>query len=94
MSDINNGGPAFPPQDRSFVIQADVPLERVKETLSIIDRDRQIGMSLRDYFAAQALTVLCQADGVADFLQDKKSRLAEHCYAIADAMLKAREEQS
>jgi len=53
------------------------------------------GMSLRDYFAAQALTGAQIWDAVingknAQFSQGTE-KLAEVAYAVADAMLKARE---
>lgn len=46
------------------------------------------GMTLRDYFAAAALTGLVEQAGV---LHDKE--LAKWAYEFADAMLKARESQ-
>lgn len=46
------------------------------------------GMTLRDYFAGQALVSTNLGIGVAE---EFYSRTAEHCYALADAMLKARE---
>lgn len=46
------------------------------------------GMTLRDYFAAAALTGLVEQAGV---LHDKE--LAKWAYEFADAMLKAREPQ-
>ena len=46
------------------------------------------GMTLRDYFAGQALASVNLVIGVTD---DFYSRTAKHCYALADAMLKARE---
>ena len=46
------------------------------------------GMTLRDYFAGQALASINLGIGVTD---DFYSRTAKHCYALADAMLKARE---
>jgi hypothetical protein len=53
------------------------------------------GMTLRDYFAAQALTGAQIWDAVingknAQFSQGTE-KLAEVAYAVADAMLKARE---
>ena len=53
------------------------------------------GMTLRDYFAAQALTGAQIWDAVingknAQFIQGTE-KLAEVAYAVADAMLKARE---
>jgi hypothetical protein len=47
----------------------------------------QRGMTLRDYFAGQALASVNLGIGVTD---DFYSRTAKHCYALADAMLKAR----
>jgi hypothetical protein len=54
------------------------------------------GMDLRDYFAAQAMTGAQIWDAVLNgkntvFAGDGPKKLAEVAYAIADAMLKARE---
>jgi hypothetical protein len=46
------------------------------------------GMTLRDYFAGQALASINLGIGVTD---EFYFRTAKHCYALADAMLKARE---
>ena len=53
------------------------------------------GMTLRDYFAAQALTGVQVWDAVlngknAAFADGGANKLAEVAYAVADAMLKAR----
>ena len=48
----------------------------------------QPGMTLRDYFAGLAL-----AAGLYDVNDGEIQRRAKDCYAIADAMLKARERQ-
>ena len=48
----------------------------------------QTGMTLRDYFAAAALTGLVEQAGV---LHDKE--LAKWAYEFADAMMTARESQ-
>lgn len=82
MSAINDGGPAFPRED----YQTDgAPGQR--------------GMSLRDYFAAKAmqgeLAAMVDPEGVAcavelDAPDGTLSRLAEHWYRLADAMLAAR----
>jgi hypothetical protein len=42
------------------------------------------GMTLRDYFAGQALA------GITTF-ETSPAEVSEHCYAIADAMLRERE---
>jgi hypothetical protein len=75
MKDTHQGGPAFPQQTNSLLSYS--------------------GMTLRDYFAAQALTGAQIWDAV---LNGEKAqfcggvdKLAEVAYAVADAMLKARE---
>lgn len=74
----SDGGPAFPqgmPVDLSY---GDVK-----------------GMSLRDYFAAAALQKMMHPDLCTYHPSDRHVRaceaIAESCYEIADAMLKARE---
>jgi hypothetical protein len=75
MSEINYGGPAFPHD-------------------AIEDPDTEgcfygghPGMTMRDYFAAKAMQAFIgqHVDACGD------AHLAEESYAIADAMLKARE---
>lgn len=46
------------------------------------------GMTLRDYFAAKAMTGLLTAEIVGEY---NNEHVAEISYRIADAMLKARE---
>jgi hypothetical protein len=46
------------------------------------------GMTLRDYFAAKAMTGLLTAEIVGEYSNE---HVAEISYVIADAMLKARE---
>ena len=75
MTDIKDGGPAFPRR-----------LTQVNnaEDFSHIELRAQAGMSLRDYFAGQVLSATWAGDyGTAG--------LCELAYEIADAMLKARE---
>ena len=79
---INNGGPAFPFGQISEV------------TGQPINGFFAPGMTLRDWFAGQALSGLTPADG---FTPDHKDTpimimdLAINAYQIADAMLAARE---
>lgn len=47
------------------------------------------GMTLRDYFAAKAMTGLLTAEIVGEYSNE---HVAEISYRIADAMMKAREE--
>jgi len=49
----------------------------------------QRGMTLRDYFAAKAMTGLLTAEIVGEYSNE---HVAEIAYRIADAMLKAREQ--
>lgn len=74
MSEKNTGGPAFP---------------RVLSTIVDPSGDQMhtgtFGMDLRDYFAAKAMREMNWA-GYGNFID----RSAAACYAIADAMLRAR----
>jgi hypothetical protein len=90
---LNDGGPAFPATpaidpNGGFIRPADVGCE---------------GMSLRDYFAAQAILGLMTEpissnQSLAQYLSaaepgdadNKGARMARASYAMADAMLKAR----
>lgn len=49
------------------------------------------GMTLRDYFAAKAMTGLLTAEIVGEYSNE---HVAEISYRIADAMLKARNENN
>lgn len=76
MSTNETGGPAFPAPDAG------------EEHFS--QRSAYMGMTLRDYFAAQALAPWIQAhiDNSVDDLS--MGEIARQCYRYADAMLKAR----
>lgn len=79
MNTINDGGPAFPGQWYDFQ-----PL-----TGEQVVREQWGGMTLRDYFAAKAMQGYF-ASPVALHRVDADD-VAKYCYAMADAMLKARE---
>ena len=83
---MKDGGPAFPPQDRSFVIQGNAPIDELKKTLLALEHDRQTGMTLRDYFAAKALPSCLVVFPTAP------DAAANAAYVVADSMLKAREQ--
>jgi len=56
--------------------------------------DQEAGMTLRDYFAAQALrgsVAQFNADDEKDPIWEHIGHFAEWCYVMADAMLKARQ---
>jgi hypothetical protein len=76
MSEIDDGGSAFPRPEQQFT---DGP------------EPGHDGMSLRDWFAGQALTIVyMRFETSAD---PCPSDLAMQAYFIADAMLEARKEQ-
>lgn len=83
MSKTNDGGPAFPQHGWSSNPEA---LRRMKETGG--------GMTLRDWFAGQAMTGwLASYSGLSvhPAADETHASLATYSYAIADAMLAARE---
>lgn len=81
MAGTNDGGPAFPSPGKDFT----VPGGPVDGEFSAP------GMTLRDYFAGQALAGILGAEhdnreyGVAGY-----SDIAEQSYSLADAMIAAR----
>ena len=72
---INDGGPAFPHK------------RLIRCNGEVIDSEMESGISIRDYFAAAALKG--QAHRFAH-PHEHRELLAQDCYDIADAMLKAR----
>ena len=73
MSKINDGGPAFPSTIQYF------PDDK--------NANEEQGMTLRDWFAGQALT------GMVSYVVEGATfeNVAEDAYKAADAMLRARE---
>ena len=78
MKATNTGGPAFP---MNWVKQEAPNLNVILE---------QRGMTLRDYFAAKAMQSAFVESSFGFTLEDYR-QLAQVSYAMADAMLKARE---
>jgi len=74
MAKINNGGPAFPRM--GGYVEGTIPLQW---------EPPQAGMSLRDWFAGQALVGQMTAGE-----SDNPAGYAELAYAVADAMLAER----
>jgi hypothetical protein len=78
MSNTNTGGPAFP-----------------LSTSSGSNTPNSNGMTLRDYFAAKALPAIYkdtrECARVEGQSVDWRDEVAAEAYAMADAMLKARE---
>lgn len=84
MSNVNDGGPAFPVTDLAWLEPKNTD-EAVRAAS---------GMTLRDYFAAKALPA-CYADYCKHaedqgFVENWKMGVALDAYAMADAMLAAR----
>jgi hypothetical protein len=93
---INDGGPAFP-----FNVPSYSPQSTASYSASFpsVAYQLQPGMSLRDWFAGQALMGLAasQNEGRTANILDGfigGKLLSESAYMVADAMLKAREAQS
>lgn len=77
MSANDRGGPAFPALQ--FIVPHDLEARHVARL------GETQGMSLRDYFAGQALVAMhIRSEGLPDLI-------AERAYEIADAMIAARE---
>ena len=55
-------------------------------------RNEQQGMTLRDYFAAQAIKAFIEKDEWQSTVSDAAEKVAFNAYAVADAMLKERKE--
>jgi hypothetical protein len=51
-------------------------------------------MTLRDYFAAKAMQSIVSSWIIKDIYPETNLIIAEHAYKIADAMLKAREQDA
>ena len=97
MSEIKNGGSAFPMQDAQAIHA--YALGAVEGVADTDERDRLYtqarsqavgGMSLRDYFAAKAFPyqLTMEARPYEDY---NYLNAAKRAYRMADAMLKARE---
>lgn len=84
--EIDEGGPAFPtayPIPKVEVLYDGKLIEPESPPCMIVP-----GMSLRDYFAGQALTAL--APPASHVVQYPNSELATWSYQIADAMIEER----
>lgn len=85
MSKINDGGPAFPHPNPDYA-----------QDYGRRDRTPPFGgMSLRDWFAGQAIPALISSVGIAKVAEQRgvtvSELVARAAYQYADAMLKARE---
>ena len=78
MSEINTGGPAFP-----------IPLNPGQSWQAMAPCD---GMTLRDYFASKAMQTIVGSKTAVSLLDGGYMATAISSYAMADAMLKARQQ--
>jgi hypothetical protein len=76
MNNDKTGGPAFPRSGNEW------------SDMAWVEAPAKDGMTLRDYFAAKAMQSI---NGRQDYLDAPASAIALDAYALADAMLKARE---
>lgn len=77
---IYNGGPAFPSEERIYGADGTV-LQKVEYR----------GMTLRDWFAGQVLAGMMACDPAIVDGKYEPDIVARSCFALADAMLKARQ---
>lgn len=85
----DNGGPAFSGNGMHIVYVPDGSIDEVKETVEKL-QEKHSGMTLRDYFAAQALPA-CLPVATKVTSPDFVPEIAAHyAYALADAMLAER----
>jgi len=83
----DNGGSAFP----DFPIYGlEYEIDEEGGVYSITHDQQSLGMSLRDYFAAKAMQA--EMSKWKDGHEDGYEGIAELCYCMADAMMKARDE--
>lgn len=81
--EVKDGGPAFP---RAYSQYTDEEFQALKGDKYF---KPQSGMTLRDYFAGQALIGMSRHQII-----EYPNLCAKECYEIADALLKARENKS
>ncbi len=95
MSDINNGGPAFPFEYHNQTSKTQPGFFGTGNLPSGASQ-QFAGMTLRDYFAAKALQAVLtspvdySADEGASAPMNSWDDFAQGAYQMADAMLKAR----
>ena len=90
MSKRPDGGPAFPVEPQgAWLPDCDDP-----NAAPMREFPGHPGMSLRDYFAAQAMTGLIYHNAFALYNQGNATQTAKQAYAAADAMLEERDKWS
>lgn len=106
MSKTDNGGPAFPGESQAFLVERGVEPPTVDGAVVTFGAGtappmrfthKHPGATLRDYFAAAAVTGLLAGEGNGGVYSDYKGRtryenIAQEAALIADAMLEARQQ--
>lgn len=85
----DDGGPAFPHSSQPLDMQGN----------PIMENHSEWGMSIRDWFAGQALKGILANEGLTKHLlefaknegTDYHAKIGSHAYAHADAMIRARQ---
>jgi hypothetical protein len=85
MNEIKTGGPAFP------VVQKANAVSRGDGGGANYEMEQSGGMTLRDYFAAKAMDGFNRHMVAYEWGQDVMDVAARNAYALADAMIKARD---
>jgi hypothetical protein len=88
MNQTNNGGAAFPSRGGMMVYVPETARDQIENAITALDQ-QYTGMTLRDYFAAQALATV-PAYPFEDVCTWAPADIARHVYMLADAMLAER----
>ena len=90
---MTDGGPAFPStvMNNSAFVKHDADDDWQRESFLNVSP----GMTLRDFFAGQAMKAYIELQGMPEDGPDDlwDEAIAERCYAMADAMLKERSKE-
>jgi hypothetical protein len=66
-------------------------MNNISSPIQYFTKDHAVSMSLRDYFAAQAMQAFIDPNQWQSTVGEISSEVAFNAYALADAMMKARE---
>ena len=66
-------------------------MNNISSPLQYFTKDHAVSMTLRDYFAAQAMQAFIDPNQWQSTVGEISSEVAFNAYAMADAMMKARE---
>lgn len=89
MNGKDNGGSAFPGKK---LVRHEVRYEDGRGNVTVDITEDVPGMTLRDYFAGQALAVFCATHNSTGDWQWSVAEATKKAYEVADAMLAERKE--